>query len=447
MGIKFRPGLESVGIDGGMVEKLLEAQKIPVESAKKRRDKVEAEKLEVEKFASFLSDLDQSLNSLKTRYDFYKLKLDSSHPDIVDGTVASGALLGNWELEVRAMARSEKELAYGFPDKDTTPVGFGYMLIDRENADPIEVVVEPGTTLSGLAIQINEQDSGVKAMVINTKYKPDPFRLLVISEKSGKEEKLIIDEDTTFLEFKEQVTGRNLDVVFEDVPVTDEDNMLDELLDDVTLNIRRSEPGTRVQVSVVHDIEATFENIKSFVDSYNEVSGFVADQYVENPETGKLGLLANDSAVKMAMRQLQTSIVGLPRGGESFNSLAEIGITTDPKTGLLNMDEAKVKKSLTDDYDSVARLFIRSSNNVGVAEVMSQKLKNFRDPVTGLIKTRIKGLETMIGNQDQEIERRERQLESSQATLKRRFDSLEGTLAELKSQGDFLKARFQQKKS
>ena len=78
---------------------------------------------------------------------------------------------------------------------------------------------------------------------------------------------------------------------------------------------------------------------------------------------------------------------------------------------------------------------------------MSQKLKNFRDPVTGLIKLRIKGLETMIGNQDQEIERRERQLESSQATLKRRFDSLEGTLAELKSQGDFLKTRFQQKKS
>ena len=47
--------------------------------------------------------------------------------------------------------------------------------------------------------------------------------------------------------------------MFEDVPVTDEDNMLDELLDDVTLNIRRSEPGTRVQVSVVHDIEATLK--------------------------------------------------------------------------------------------------------------------------------------------------------------------------------------------
>ena len=67
-----------------------------------------------------------------------------------------------------------------FPTKTRPLFGFGYMLIDRENADPIEVVVEPGTTLSGLASQINEQDSGVKAMVINTKYKPDPFRLLVI---------------------------------------------------------------------------------------------------------------------------------------------------------------------------------------------------------------------------------------------------------------------------
>ena len=47
MGIKFRPGLESVGIDPGMVEKLMEAQKIPVNKAKERRDTTIEEKNEV----------------------------------------------------------------------------------------------------------------------------------------------------------------------------------------------------------------------------------------------------------------------------------------------------------------------------------------------------------------------------------------------------------------
>ena len=51
MGIKFRPGLESVGIDGGMVEKW--TQKDSSRKCKKTETRSKAEKLEVEKFASF----------------------------------------------------------------------------------------------------------------------------------------------------------------------------------------------------------------------------------------------------------------------------------------------------------------------------------------------------------------------------------------------------------
>ena len=86
---------------------------------------------------------------------------------------------------------------------------------------------------------INGKDLGVKAMVVNTGYKSDPYRLLVISEDSGHEVvKITLDPDTTFLEFKEQVTGRNLEVVFEDVPVTDPDNQLDELISGVNLTVK-----------------------------------------------------------------------------------------------------------------------------------------------------------------------------------------------------------------
>src|SRR5262249_23108860 len=155
-----------------------------------------------------------------------------------------------------------------FPDKDKTPVGFGYMQIEREDKSPAELVVEPGATLDDVAKQINDLGAGVRATVINTKFSPDSFRLLVVSEKSGAEAKIHIDEDTTFLEFKEQVTGRNLDVLFEDVPVTDDKNVLDELVDGVKFTVKRAEPGTRVQVSINYDPDKTVDGIKSFVDKY-----------------------------------------------------------------------------------------------------------------------------------------------------------------------------------
>ena len=173
MGIKFHPGLKAAGIDPGMVEKLIEVQKLPVQTAKKRKEKTVLEKNEIDKLNGLLNELDGTLSALKTRYDFYRLKLDSSHPDIVDGVVGAGALLGTYEMEVRAMARSEKELAYGYPDKDETPVGFGYMYIERDDGEAVEVEVEPYTTLQELANQINDSNAGVKAMVINTKYYPE----------------------------------------------------------------------------------------------------------------------------------------------------------------------------------------------------------------------------------------------------------------------------------
>jgi flagellar hook-associated protein 2 len=438
----MHPGLKAAGIDPTLVDQLVEAAKIPVTAAKKRKETVQTEKTEFDKLNGMLTALDSSLNGLKTRVDFYKLKMESSHPDIIDGTVGAAATLGTYELEVRGLARNEKELAYGFPDKDESPVGFGFMLIDREDKEPVELVVEPDTTLQGLAQQINDLNTGVKAMVINTKYTPDSFRLLVVSEESGKEAKITIDEDTTFIEFKEQVTGRNLDVLFEDVPVTDTDNSLEELISDVTLNVKRSEPGTRVQVSIVHDADATFEGIGAFIEAYNKVAGFINGQFQQNKETGGYGLLSGDGSIKMIMRQLQSAIINVPTGARKFGTLAEIGITTNAKTGLMEMKEAKVRQSLAEDYDSVARLFIQAPNSTGVAAVMSDRLRGFRDPASGILKSRIRGLDRIIDNQDQEIERRERQLEQREQSIRRQFTALESNLGTMKNQGDFLKAKL-----
>ena len=129
--------------------------------------------------------------------------------------------------------------------------------------------------------------------------------LLVISNDSGKEVKNNANEDTTYLEFKEQVSGRNLDVLFEDVPVTDEDNSLEALVDGVIFNARRSEPGTRVQVNVTYDIDKTMESISAFIEKYNEVASFVNKQFIVDPKTNRAGILAADSSIKQIMRTLQ----------------------------------------------------------------------------------------------------------------------------------------------
>ena len=447
MGIRM-PGATTGPFDPNMVKQLIEVEKQPIESAKKRREQIVQEKDEFSKIKDMVNGLDTTLNALKNRTDFYKLKVESSHPDIIDGLVEGVALIGNYEFEVRGLAKTEKELAYGFPDKNETPVGFGFMLIEREDMDDFEVLIEPGSTLQEVANQINDAEAGVKAMVVNTKYKPDPYRLLVVSEKSGKESKIKIDEDTTFLEFKEQVRGRNLDILFEDVPVTDEDNNLDELVDNVVFNVKRAEPGTRVQVNITFDIDQTMESITGFIEKYNELADFINQQYIVDPQTNKAGILSGDSSTRTVMRRLQSSIVGAVSTGGKWSTLGEIGITTDPKTGKLDINEAKVNQSLAEDYESVADLFIQQRGAVGVAARLATAIKGLRDPQGGVLKSKMQTLDKIIENQDKEIELKERQLEKKEESIKRRFTSLESQLSGLKAQGDFLAQKFgsQQKK-
>ncbi len=441
MGVRG-PGATSGLFDPKIVDGLIEVEKIPIENAKKRKEKIQTEKDEFTKLVDLVSGLDTSLNKLKTKTDFYKMKVESSHPDIIDGVIEGYTLVGNNEFEVRGLAKSEKELAYGFPDKDKTPVGFGYMVIEREGEDDLEVTIEPGANLNDVANAINDKDGGVKAMVVNTKYQPDPYRLLVVSEKSGKESKIMIDADTTFLEFKEQVTGRNLDVLFEDVPVTDEDNNLEELIDGVVFNVKRSEPGTRVQVSVSYDIDKTTEAIGEFVSKYNEIAKFINDQFQVDAKTGRAGILAADGTIKTLMRTLQSSIGSSSIGDGKFRSLADIGITTNPKTGGLDIADAKVRQALAEDYDSVANLFVRNKDSLGVAARLSDKVKGLRDSQNGVLKSRTRALDNIIKGQDEQIVRKEAQLGRKEETIKRRFSSLESQLTGLKAQGDFLKQRF-----
>lgn len=441
MGIRM-PGATSGLFNPKIVEQLIDVEKIPVEKAKERKKQFTTERDEYNKLQGMIATLDSSLNKLKTHSDFYRMKVESSNPDILDGMVSGLALPGSYEFEVRGMARAEKELAYGFPDKDQTSVGFGYMLVERDDGEPLELTIEPGSTLQQVAQQINDASAGVRAMVINTKYQPDPYRLLVISEKSGAEAKITIDEDTTFLEFKEQVTGRNLDILFEDVPVMDDDNTLDDLVEGVTFYAKRAEPGTRVQMNITYDQDATMEGITSFVSSYNEIQKYIHEQFIIDPETGKAGLLAKDAALKTIQRQLQSTIGQPINTSGKYATLADVGITTDPKTGQLNLDEAKVKGALADDYEGVAKLFIRTKDTMGVADRMAGAIKSIRDPSSGALKAKLKGLDDIIRGQDDEIKRKERTMQQREEAIRRRFTALEGQMSQLKSQGDYLTQRM-----
>jgi flagellar hook-associated protein 2 len=445
MGVRFN---SQSGIDPKMIDQLIELEKLPIKRIEQRKEGLQTEEKEFRELSKLVSSLGTSLNAFRNKTDFYKMKFESSHPDIIDGTAGTGALPGSYEMEVRGLARTEKLLAEAFPDKDQTPVGFGFMVIELDDGRTFDIDIDPDkATLQDVANQINEANAGCKAVVLNTKESledgsKENFRLLVISEKSGKQGKIYIDPDLTYLEFKEQVTGRNLELQFEDVPVFNESNNVAELIPGMTFTAKRAEPGTKVTVSVNYDVDKTMESIQSFVDSYNQLNGFIEKQFKIDPKTNKAGILAKDNSIRSLGRSLKSALQFSKDTGGKFSTLSQIGISSDPKSGDLKLDAAKVKQSLSEDYEGVASLFVQSEQGEGFGFRMSEAVRGAQNTQTGVLSSKDREYKRLFRQMDDDIAKNERIASQKAESIKRRFASLEQFVSGMNAQGQAMQARL-----
>ncbi len=416
-----------------MVDQIVDAESAPIASSKQRREQSVGKKSEFQNLGSLLTKLQSTADGMKMPSSFRKLLVESSHPDIIAGTVSNTAEVGSYELEVAGLARSDKQLAFGFPDKDQTSVGFGYMRVGVGGLAK-DVVIDPGSTLKDVAARINEDVSGVRASIINTGSKNDPFRLMVASIESGEEAVVEIDPDTTFTEFKNQVKGQDLNVKFEGVDVKRPDNALNDLIDGVNLKASKAAPGTNVTINVRHDVDKTADGVREFVKNFNEIQSFGRKQSQVDPATGRAGQLSGDSSMSQVTRSLQSSMSGLP--------ISAAGLSTNPKTGELQLDENKLKEALTGDFDGIAKIFASSESGPGLAARMSDAIKSLQDRTSGAVATRMKGIDQRIKAQDQDIAHKEERMTQRRAQLQKTFASLDTKMATLNSQGQFLSGRM-----
>lgn len=425
----------------GLVDRIMQVEQGPLNQVKGRREKLVGERNDYKSLHGMLGDLDGALSGLKTRAGFSKLMVESSHPDIIEGIVDGIATPGSFEMEVKGLANADKHLAIGFPDADKSEVGFGWLQV--EGAQGLHnVTIDPGSTLKDVAAKINDSAAGVRAQIINTGSKDDPFRLMVTSLETGAEAKINIDPDTSFLDFKNIKPGKNLDVKFEDVDITRAGNKMDDLVEGVKLKAKRAEPGTKVRVDISHDVPKTLDGIKAFTDKYNQLAKFANDSFKLDPSTNKpAGKLPSDGNMRTILRSMQTTM-SAPGAAGKFGSLAAIGITTDAHSGELHIDEKKLKGALESDYDSVSKIFSTSDDGPGLAGRLSDALKRFTSPADGVLKNREQSLDNLVKEQDKQIEKQTRRLDERREGLERQFSAMNSHLNGLQAQQSVLNARL-----
>lgn len=171
----------------------------------------------------------------------------------------------------------------------------------------------------------------------------------------------------------------------------------------VTFTLKQTFTTGKVDIAINNDSNAVFDNIKAFVDKYNELIDKIQSKVSENyyrdyppltddqkeqlsdtqqeqwTEKAKSGLLRRDSILQGALDTMRGNFYAPVTNSQVnpvYNQLASIGITTTSnylEGGKLQIDEAKLKEAIQADPNSVENLF-RGTGNTSAEQGVIQRL-------------------------------------------------------------------------
>lgn len=227
-------------------------------------------------------------------------------------------------------------------------------------------------TLSGLKSAINAAGLPVNASIVND---GTGYRLVLASQQTGLGNAISLsaaDDDgnntdasgiSQFIfgqgtnNMTQTVAAQDASFKVNGLSLTSSTNTATGVIEGVTLNLNKAEPGTIRTVTVGQDTTALSDKIKTLVEDFNamdEVLDYLGS-YEKDPNDPNKGSLAGDMTLRQARAQMR-EMMNFRLNDGTVQSLADVGIKTN-RDGTVSLDETKLTQALTTSPDAVARLF------------------------------------------------------------------------------------------
>ncbi|MEK2689911.1 flagellar filament capping protein FliD [Bdellovibrio sp. GT3] len=433
------------GLPPNIVEQLMDAERIPVKQMEgKKSEKDDRLKL-VKELETKVMDITKNLSELTNVRGFADKKFTTSDNTVVDGQLdPNTAMPGEYNLEVVELAEKPAAISNGFPDKNETQIGTGYIKFETHEGTKEVYITGKNSTLEGVANQINNADVGLKAQVLeDRKDKENPFKLLVSGMATGDDNQVafpkiyLLDGDQDMY-FDQSRASKNAKVKIDGFEIELPDNKAKDLIPGVVLDLKSAAPGKKISMSVKENLEAISGKVKNFVDAYNAALGFIQkqNQIQGGDKSGnpKLGPLGGDGLLRTIESSLRSAILNPVMGVESpIHRINELGITFN-RNGTLELNQDKFNKVLNENPVGVGAFFRGDSFKTGFVQVIKQTVTNLTNGQYGGIANRKRGLESQIKQIDQRIDTKERQLQRKEEGLRMKFANLETKMSEMQAQ-------------
>jgi len=444
------------GIDiKDIVDKLVAAEgKYKVERFDREETKINAKMESINSITTALNGFQSTLSDLSSPSAFSQYTANVSDSLYFSAT-ASTAADSYYDIHVQQIAESNKVSTAPFAGA-TSIVGQGTLTFTVNGAVASLTIGPEQQTLSGIAQAINQSSNilGVTASLVTTDLGTS---MVMTSVNTGSANAINIsvsgdtdgnDTDdsglsaliTTYLTQVDPAQDAIITIDGNTNTLTSATNTISTAINGVTLNLIAPHP-TLTQTSrltIEPDITAVTNTIMDFVDAYNAVVTQVnaATLFAGTGSNAANGPLLGDTTLRLiqyGMLDVINQTVGDNTPG--FQLLAQIGITTNQSTGLLEADPLDLADALNSNFDAVGDLFALSD---GIANTMSDFLDDFTD-YNGILSMRETGLESSLDRISDDRLLLENRLKELEKRLMNQFIAMDKVVAKLKNTSEFLK--------
>ena len=405
---------------------------VPIQQLTNRDSDVLQRKALLSGFTSTVNGLADTLESLSDISAKRALAASSSKPDVVTVANTGATTAASYTIDsVTSIAKPASERTIiGYTDSAATPVS---------STGDLRLVVGTqqynfslaNNTLVGLRDKINGLGAGVTASILTT----SGGNYLSLSASASGEQALQLRDDpqganTNLLTSSNQ--GSDLVFHLNGIEVRQSRNLVNSVIPGLTFTVQQ-ESADPVELQLLSDRSQLAAGLASFAQGFNALR-----QQVSGQTGSAAGLLSGNSLVGQLGDRLR-QIASQRLGSGSVKSLADLGLTFDSK-GMMQAD-SKVLDGFTSDQLSDAFTFLDNSSQ-GLGH-FAAGLRQFSDPINGLIKLEQDGLDRVDRSIQVQVAKLAERMTVMQKGLSLRLQQADSLLATLESQQNTVKASLQ----
>lgn len=400
------------------------------------------------KLKNAIENLQKAGNALNNEDTYGAVKVSSSS-ELISVTGSPKASAGQYSLTVNNVATSQTLLANGQASR-TDAIGTGGSLtITLANGDEHTIDLDgQDTSLNGIMRAVNaDPKSGVTATLINDGTNA-PHRLLFTARDTGTQASVVsIDvQDNAALSgvlSYSQAPGatnaltataaQNAEIEINGITITQQSNTLKDTIEGLTIDISKAKSGEQINLSVSRDDSVASEAIKTFVSVYNTLNSTIREltRYDVDSQTG--AALTGDSLVRRAQNSMQQAL-GFALDAGDIRTLSQLGITTDPSSGELKLDEETLKKGLENHLGDVKRLFL-GDDALGKRIDEAGKLFTKKE---GFIDSALEGAQRTEKLLRDQYDATEYRIENKLEAYRRQFSQLDTMMSQMQGLSSYL---------